>query len=830
MKNTDLFNFNFSNHEHEISKLTEILKNNNKDNIIWIDGNSGAGKSFFLKYNVVDNNLKEYEVFYIEKVGKEESKSYISFLAESLNKKSRNQSFISFLKNNYTGIVDVIKKTKGMVLSLSGVTDFGILDVALDFSKKFLSKNNECHDYTSVLIEYLDKLLKGEKIIIILDNFTLCDAESLDIISQLLYYYCGDKRIIFILVTTHQKLKERPDLITLVSEKVDVERITIEPFDDISYLFRMIDGIYDLHLCDEDDLETLFEICKGYPQKLKTFFQNLYIQNGIEFIDEKARIKQEYFHDLLLKEEYKISDLDYNSMKPNVKYLLQIIAAWAMPIRFTVLEKFSEYVNGIDGIWRNVVKKDIEKACIYLDELEILEYIYQEGNLKYIKFQHDSYYSTIYNFLKDNTVHLRFFHYCIYNFVINNKSLFKEEELSFLYSYNSWKAQVDDWVDINYTYGLKLIEDKQYKRGQKILDRIAEYQDKLTINQKLIIAENCYNVGKYEKARSILELIGKQLENIHDYQNRIDYFIINTKVNIMLFEYDQAIQQLDTVLKNEQILELDRITLLYFKFSILCMMPSGFNRAFQLFKNTVENYKAQSAMIKVYKSAMDYYKGDKSFELLETGLRIAKSTSELEEVAMLMHNIGFEYFRCGHYSKSKEYTEKGLNALKQYKQHETSYCLNNLAVIYMIDGEWMKALNLLNKSLFYNKSQYGAIAMKGNMMVCHYELGNDKLCNELMTELLNFLEENNNIDDKLYKKIYTNLAIILFKNHEVEKAKGYFNTALKYTKKKSKDSSARINKYLSLINNTSYKLKTNKYRDYYYDLPYEPWLLTFGHQ
>ena len=271
MKNTELFRFGFVDRTKERAALAKFLNHELSSNILWINGASGVGKTYFIEKNILESKQDGDVVVYLNKMGEAATSPYLTWFIKELSETSK-ISFAEFIRANYSSIFDIAKKVAVKALTSNSINDFGLMDGGLDLTKQFLTANNkERHSLIKVIDRYLKYVSKKSEALIILDNFTYCDEESLDIFSSVIYSHQGDDRLQFILVTTQEELEKRLDILTLLSEKIDVIKISLKPFSSSSYFFDILDKLFDLRQCQREDIQRLYQVCNGLPQKLKIF-------------------------------------------------------------------------------------------------------------------------------------------------------------------------------------------------------------------------------------------------------------------------------------------------------------------------------------------------------------------------------------------------------------------------------------------------------------------------------------------------------------------------------------------------------------------------------
>ena len=84
MDTTLLFDFSFVDRSNE-SKVFDSFINENKKNILWVDGNHGVGKTRFVKYNI--QKYKQYKICYFNINNEITSEDFLKDFIESVIKK-----------------------------------------------------------------------------------------------------------------------------------------------------------------------------------------------------------------------------------------------------------------------------------------------------------------------------------------------------------------------------------------------------------------------------------------------------------------------------------------------------------------------------------------------------------------------------------------------------------------------------------------------------------------------------------------------------------------------------------------------------------------------
>lgn len=828
MKNTELFRFGFVDRTKERAALAKFLNHELSSNILWINGASGVGKTYFIEKNILESKQDGDVVVYLNKMGEAATSPYLTWFIKELSETSK-ISFAEFIRANYSSIFDIAKKVAVKALTSNSINDFGLMDGGLDLTKQFLTANNkERHSLIKVIDRYLKYVSKKSEALIILDNFTYCDEESLDIFSSVIYSHQGDDRLQFILVTTQEELEKRLDILTLLSEKIDVIKISLKPFSSSSYFFDILDKLFDLRQCQREDIQRLYQVCNGLPQKLKIFLMTLYSQDGIDYQNEKATFAYDKLLRLLRRD---LITFDFDGLPKEQKFILRLIVEWGQPINLAILQNLIDYIANTDTSLQDFTGNVFRKALLELENLDILEKTYT-ADICRIKIKHDTIFYAVCQLLQEDSVKSRFFHFSMLHFLKANWNQFASGEREALESYHSFLAKTDNWYQINADFGLRLAERKQYIKAQKVLDRLSAYIQRLPAKQQLNIALNAYNAGEFEKADSILDLVASEHITLQE-----QFLLQSTRCRtaMMRLDYPRALSSIGQLLDcGLEISTEQRLEALYLKEVALCLAPRGYTKAKQLFRKIVREFEPEDSLFwmeRIYRTAMDYYRGDMSKKYLQHAQALSNELSDDEELAKSTHNLGFEHFRCGEYQDAIACFQEGRNILEDIKPHEMSYSLNNIAVIYMVNKEYAQALDILDEASFWNRSDYARATIKGNQMICHHYESNLEDEKRLEKELMCFLEKEPLIDDKIYKKIYTNLAILYMNRYDNEHALTLLKQCLPFLKRETPHSSARVKKLLNILGDKDGQdIPLKRYKEYYYSLHFDPWVLTFGNE
>ena len=104
-----------------------------------------------------------------------------------------------------------------------------------------------------------------EKLLIIFDDFSLCDEKSTDFIIEIILQLIDDDNIKFIISTTPEELERRQNIQIMLMEKLPLTPLSVEDFKDEVFFYEILYNIFDLENVDKALVTELFIKCEGNP-------------------------------------------------------------------------------------------------------------------------------------------------------------------------------------------------------------------------------------------------------------------------------------------------------------------------------------------------------------------------------------------------------------------------------------------------------------------------------------------------------------------------------------------------------------------------------------
>lgn len=746
MNNKDLFVFKFVDHEIERKIVRNFLLDSNTENILWIHGESGVGKTELIKYFM---SCFPYKFIHVNPI-KKQITSYFSLFIRELEK--QNTSLAGFIFKNYKKIKNISNNTISDINIKTKIL-MGILEIGESI---FIDAKDDFFSTANVLGQYIQYISKKEKYIFVFDNFQQCDTKSLERIQEITQNLWGKENIKFIFITTDHTISSDSEIIKFLLEKNSLISISIEPFDNKDFFLDILLNIYTLDGITTTEMDQLYEACNGIPEKLKNFLRNMYLADGIEYYKDssQARLIPGKFKDVLCKG---VDSTDLEALNLLEKLVFNIIICWNDSMPLSLLNEISQYIAGEVLYLPSELKSQIMASIYNLFSLNILELcenrvrvkhdlVYLSFLPKYAAIPEAILYSKLYEYINSNKKQVVDM-YSQSFFDLNNA----------LYSY---KADIQSWQQINLDCLKILVEQKDYKNISIIISRLERSLTCFETSDLLFLAECFYNCGKYDKARNILNYTHKKLNSDKNY---FQYYYLSGKIFNMMMDKESAEKEL--ILSQKYILPQseEEILVKHMLQLILVEVVGRKDEAKEIFYSIskhLDKYPENSqALATLLKNCSNYYTGKQALSLLKKALEISEKNNDLVEIAFIKNNMGYEQFKLNNYEKCRTLYKESINILQQTKIHESAYPLSNLAVCHMINQEYDEAIALINRAFFWNCSNYLEYVLNTHLMLCYEQIGKNNESYKIAKCLLDKLESGKINDPVILRKVYLNLAI-----------------------------------------------------------------------
>ncbi|ALS35932.1 hypothetical protein ABID30_000606 [Enterococcus rotai] len=832
MENPNLFDFPFVDRKSERKVIAKFLEYNKKKQVLWITGKHGVGKTFFIEKVFASNIQAEWTLLHLNFLDNMNDDLYLNEFINQLQVISKNK-FFDFIKSNYKSAISLSKNLIKVALAVKDLTDFGITSLLASIAGGLIDKKDKPHSLPTVIADYIQAIIKkNKKIVIVFDNLTKYPPTLLNILETIIDKNIGNENIRFVVITTEEMLTNSPEHITFIAEKISNIRLDIKEFDENHFFIEMLSNAYEIDCNIRQDVEKIFDYCGGHPNKFKSILHRLYYDHGIEHIDRtKAIFVTEKLENLLLKESI---DFDYQKLPYEQKLVLSIISIWSTPIPFKLLDDLFNYIFSHNNFTDSylITITEIKQAIRELLNLDILTQK-QFCQQSCIGFKQDMSNDKIFKIIHYEDKTKVFFYYSICFDFLNSLSEGSEEEYwkanrSYLNALFSYGANNESWPVINYNYACQLDERGNYYTALTIFERLHERIGELPKEWLLVLAGNLFSCGAYDRCETLLLYVNSNFIDLLTDYDKSQLYSMLAQVKSQKFDHVSSLNYIDKALESTQKDSSEQIRLLAQKQTILFLAPNKFHEAEDLFELLISSESDDPAMINVYQTAMDFCEGNYSLTLLRKGLKLAKHYIPHDvKVSKIIHNKGFEYIRCSDFEKARELTEEARKQFEGTSLHYQAYSYNNLATIEMKKEHWENAVNYLMSALIWNKSNYLRLVIDVNLFICFSAL-NDSRAEKYKADLIKTITEDNDLEDRIYKKILVNLAIVEQKNNNLDYAQEFIKL---YKPRYENDVPSGKYRFINLYNQFfSDKLPTVNLPedtfDYYSNMAFEPWIVT----
>ncbi|MCI9080612.1 MAG: ATP-binding protein [Lachnospiraceae bacterium] len=825
MDNTFLFDFEFADRVKETAILHRFL-DNPRDKVLWIYGESGTGKSFFIKECL--KSIGRYKLIYVENTKCTMDGECIINLIDKMQLIS-NYNFYNFVKKYSNEI-------KALSLDLSDnskILNSNILKYALSKNSYFVNLENEYNDFTSILKKYTEKALDKYNVIFVIDNLNQCDENSFNILLNLAKSNIDNPKCRFIFISTDSEYGTQPFEKKLVKE-LPYEHLCIPKIPDEIYFINMLPRQFDLENLDENDIKKIYFFCQGLPEKFQDLLANLDRKHAIDYLDSRIKFNRTEMLNYILSSSN--TDLNIENYNPIERSILVIVICLGMPVRIDLLQILScEYFK------RMFMLPLPGEKC-----LEVIMHMQPKplkSNIKdgfvYLYTDHDLTFNAALMYYTENNIYNMACDY-IYEYLNNTKvqqfdQCYSNKEKQELFADLSFHAQHNNWIETNFTCGKYFYDNGNYIQANKYFIRLINVSDSLKCDDKILIGITLYEIGEYKTAS---ELLSKIPENtVFD---KYQYYIYLGKSYNMSNNGEAAVSIFDKAIAVTTADSDDETYAKYMKHLAMIQIPKYTCEAKEIYEQLVDSilnahkkndidklYQPSNA--KLLKCCYDYYFNDEALELMEIAEDIAERCNDKIEKAAILHNKGFEYIRQNRMEDGKQEFANAFRILKNTKRHEAAYSLNNLAICKMFTQNYQEAIDDLKKALRFQKSYYLCLTAQTMLMQCYRMLGN-KQYKDIKDQLADIIFTKKHEDPSIIRKLCMNLAMCECKDGIISKAKNYLEIIEDLIEDTS--SEFRFLKLYEKLYGCPHHLKKNyifKKSPYFNSLDFDPWFITLSH-
>lgn len=803
MDTTLLFDFAFVDRSNE-SKVLDSFIDEDKKNILWIDGNHGVGKTRFVKYNMEKH--KQYKMCYFNIKNETSSEELFNDFIKSIDSIS-DIDFISFINKNFKSFYNIISGTVVNIANNLSLTLSSIINLILDISNVIITNVGEQKSTSYIISRYLYNILDKTCLFICIDNFSRCPLDSIELFINILKPMLVEKNFKLCIITSEEEYND--EIKIQIRKNFSNKYIYLEGFKKAQYFYQILNPIYDMSSFSLEEIQYICIKCNGEPQKLSVIISKLLDNKGIHFLNsKKATIDKKILKQVLRNNCIKYSESNFNILQ---KWILFSFISLYDGVSILEVKNLAIYISKNMYLFCNSNEEQFHKQ---LGELVDHKHLCTDGDV--LRVTHDSDYID-YVDIYENSLIKKIFSKHVYEFLLSEETIYNREELI---CKHSRIAEIPEWQKINFEYGKDLYEQKKFYEAHKLFMNIYDRSYNLGEQNYLLIALNEYENGYYNTCLSILENI--DLDNSEDSFDKFSYYFnygkciynSNGKIDLALEKLNES---LNYVNKNDERYYIVQNYL----HMLLIEIPGGYEKSKTIFYEIKDECEHKFPIIwaNTMRGCHNFIAdSDEAINILNRAEKILLNPLEKWYIK---NTEGFINIRNGNLDNALKIFKESYDNIRKIKPFESSYAANNYAVCLMITGNYDLAKDILEDALFWNKTNYGKLFLNVHYMMCNIFIGDDMFAKESMEYLIKYLDNNRPTDDIILRKIYMNLAIAFdYQGNKIEK-EAYMRKAKKYVINTS--SEFRYNKLNGEITN---KINNNIYYSY---CKFDPWFVVYAH-
>lgn len=804
MKSIELFDFRFVDRKKE-KNIVEKFFSEHSGNTLWIKGDSGLGKTTFLKY--VLGQQSTYSLCYIN-IGLESSSTEIITELIMELQKSSDDHFLAQIKKKYKKFYNnAYKDTQNITEELFPQIS-NIASIILDLGYIAVTWDEKQKNAIDLIVEYLSEILKNKRICICIDNFSRCDLKTAEVIYYIFKSFSTEEKFRSCIITTSEDLQNL--LQDSIYRNLPYKELKIKALDKYIYFCEILTPIFDLDEFYPEDIEYIYDKCNGSPQKLSTIISKLLEQNAIDFERrQKAKIDKKVLVSLLQGENIRFKESDFSALQ---KWIIFSYMCQEKVVKIEYLENLALYISKRFFLYQTYGKEEFKNELLNLIDNKVLKYNFDNT----ITYCHDSDYRDLIDIFNNSPFKGMFSQYS-YEFFLKCKNFSHKEALLCKHAY---EAKIVGWKQLNFFHGKKCSKEGRIFEAQKIFARLSDEFHQLHVMQQLFIALNSYETGNYKLTIQQLNAIAydKLKYNLAQYY----YYFYLGKSYYNTGNILKAVDMLNTALtvvtvdSEKYVLTLNVLHMYYFE------IADKIEEARNIFEYIQKNFKEKFPEIwaNTIRGCHNFLNNQEALKNLKEAEAVL--SNELEK-AFIKTTIGFVQIKCDEFDLAQQYFQEAYDVIRNIKIHESSYVANNLALCYMIKNDYLRAKEILTEALLWNRTDYANLVIQNNLMMCFIYLKQYVEAEDCYEYIKRYMEKQIS-DPILNRKVYLNLAI-------ASKLLGYplaFNEYITKVKPFVLNTSSEWRYYCLIEESEKY---LNKRPTYKYNLitSFDPWFLIYAH-
>lgn len=799
MDYTKLFDFQFVDRDQARTVFRKFMSEVSNE-ILWIYGNTGVGKTSLVNHVVQQNPQIAY--CYIDVSDFENDSELISTFIEKIQSIS-DKGFLYSIQKYFKAFYDkesskILKLTSEQFPKVSTISS-----ILLDAGFYVLTQKNEKRNSAETVTRYIREVLKSKNLFVCVDNFSRSSKKVFDFFSFIFKKCANDENLKCCIITNtdcvaQQKVERR------IFSETAFEPIHLTGLEKAEHFYQILDLIFQMDSLPERDVLKLFDKCGGNPHVLSTIILKLIEKDGIITHEgAKPEIDRSILQSILNHQYIALNEQDFSAIE---KWVLFSYYSAGKKTSLNRLKDLANFISAECFLFSHFGESTIGEAILHLVDIGILSI--KESNVE----TSISVFETIKELYEQSNIK-ELFSSCVYKYYYSHP----EYPESFQQKcYHAFIAHVPHWEDINYQLGEKLFEAQEYEKSAEVFRRITDTSYCLPTDKQLLVGKCFYETGSFSEAVRQLEKIN--ISDLHNQSNLFDYYVTLGKGFNTIGNVVKACEVLENALHvmNEDSIEyvylLDLLQMYY------CEIPGKEKMARSYFFKIKNNYKESYPILwaNTMRGCQNYFRGDKALKVLREA---EEKLVDPADKAFISNTKGFILVRMGRIADAKQLFAESSETILQIKPHEYSYAANNLAVCHIIQEDYIEAKNILIKALLWNSTVYGNIAIKTHLMIVSAHLDELTECKNYMEDLKAYIKQSEPSDRIILRKIYMNLSIANNIIGEADEAKLFLELASAYV---NNTSSQKIYEAMREIQNDGQNVECG--------IPaFDPWFLIYAH-
>ena len=721
------------------------------------------------------------------------------------------QTSFTKILSHYKEVYNTFTNTKKSISSILPKSIGIIGSLILDTASIFIGNDDQKYESSEVFGDYLLMAFSEKNIILCIDNFSQCNHNMSDFLFSV-FNNIREKSLCHIVIITENEDID-VDKINYIQRSIPISYIEMKGFDEHIYFYEILQPIFYLDDFSDNDIKYIHLKCKGEPERLSKLISILLEKDGIEFNHniDKAIIKKDKLFEVLNTEYIRFRKSDFSFSQLII--LFSFISLFDR-VRIDILRDLVIYLSS-----RIELISNFAEDLFYRELQNLIEknFIDSDGENVFIKNNTD--YIDYYDIFSREKIFM-LFSKNVYGFLIQNPHLSDNKDLVLRHMYN---GKVNGWEEYAYDFGFELYSQRKFFEAEKVFSLFYDVLSDINDERKLVMALNNFEAGDFIKADIIFADIQLEKLQSNEFKSKYLYFYgkniynLNGNINIAI---EMVTKALDFVKYDSEISARIKNTLQMYWWET----QGGFDRAKEYFEDVKDNYKTKfpNAWASTIRGCHNYiFDEERAITLLTEAI---SCTDDELECAFIRTTMGYVRFRAGNIWAAEKLFEKSYSEISKIKRYESAYAANDLAVCYMLKDDvnmYKSALRILERSIYWNKTNYGRLVLQTHLMICNHFLGNKINTLYWANELRKYLVEKKPTDPVIIRKINMNLGLVYKAYNNTDEFEWCRQNLQNFTKGTSSEYRYRV-----IFDKSIEQPSSNAY---FGCCSFEPWIIVYSH-